>query len=317
MKQLVFMSCLCICMVASSQYTYKNLAVRFEPSAAELRNYTYENLRLYPIRARQSFTDTFHKVGKFMGLKEALAKRKVIITEQLGGATVNTLTIENVSDDTVMVMAGEVITGGKQNRIVGKDLILLPHSGKIDLSVFCVEAGRWENVSTGTNNFNGYYNVGSMELRKVVDKKQNQGAVWSKVDSINRKSNTMNSTKAYTAISQSADFNKKLAAYTTYFKDKMKNEKDVIGVVVVSGNKVLGCDMFATADLFNTNFENLLASYATDAILNGGPVVAQGNTVKVYMDKLLSNEEEQSSTIREKGKVFINDGKKMRVTSYE
>ncbi len=317
MKKLLLFCCACICLSAAAQYTYKNLEVNFAPSEKEQKNYTHQNLRLYPIKAKQSFTDTFRQVGQYMNLREALAKGKVIITEQLGGATVNTLTIENISADTVMIIAGEVITGGKQNRIVGKDLVLLPHSGKIDLSVFCVEAGRWENASTGTNQFSGYFNVGSMSLRKVVDQKQDQGQVWGHVSKINAANGTNSSTSTYTAINKSEDFTKKLKAYTDFFKEKFSTEQNVIGVVVVSGDKVLGCDMFATADLFKNNFENLLASYATDAIISGATVTATPATIKTYMDKLLSNEIEQSATIKEKGAVFINDGTKMRVSSYD
>lgn len=317
MKQLILISCLFLALAGSAQYTYKNLDVNFGYTETQLKNYTYENLRLYPIKAKQSFVDTVGRIGKYMSLKEALEKKKVIITEQLGGASVNTLTIENISNDTIMIMAGEVITGGKQNRIIGKDLILLPHSGKIDISVYCVEAGRWDSVSTGTNEFKGYFNVGSMGLRKVVDKKQNQGEVWAKVDSINYLNSTNSNTRTYTAINKSGEFTKKLKAYTDFFREKFSSEINVIGVVVVSGNKVLGCDMFASNDLFKNNFENLLASYATDAIISGSPVTATSQTVKSYMDKLLRSEAEQSSTIKEKGKVFINNGKKMRVTSYE
>ena len=317
MKQLILIGCLSLSLAGVAQYTYKNLDINFGYTEAQLKNYTHENLRLYPIKARQSFVDTFEHVGKYMSLKVALEKKKVIITEQLGGATVNTLTIENVSADTIMVMAGEVITGGKQNRIIGKDIILLPHSGKIDISVYCVEAGRWETVSTGSSRFSGYFNVGSMGLRKVVDKKQNQGDVWAKVDSINSLNSTSSNTRTYTAINKSEDFTKKLKAYKDFFKEKFSTEKNVVGVVVVSGNKVLGCDMFATSDLFKNNLENLLASYATDAIISGSAVTATPQTVKSYMDKLLRNEEDQSATIKEKGKVFTNNGKKMRVTSYE
>jgi hypothetical protein len=317
MKLLLFICGLLLSATVFSQYTYSNLDVKFNLNENEQKNYTYQNLRLYPIKAKASFTDTFKTIGKYMNLKEALAKGKVVITEQLGGAQVNTLTIENISNDTVMILSGEVITGGKQNRIIGKDLILLPKSGKIDLSVFCVEAGRWENVSTGTNNFNGYYNVGSLSLRKTVDKSENQSAVWSKVDSINAANSTGSRTKTYTAINNSKDFTNKLNAYTVFFKEKFTNEKDVIGVIVVSGNKVLGCDMFATSDLFKKNFENLLASYATEAIISGSTVTANADIVKKYMDKLLNDEVTQSSTIKEKGKVFVNKGKKMRVSSYE
>jgi hypothetical protein len=317
MKTLILFCSLCIAVCGFTQYTYTHLDVKFNLDETELKNYTYQNLRLYPVKARQSFTDSFRTVGKYMSLKEALAKGKVIITERLGGSTVNTLTIENISDDTVLVMSGEVITGGKQNRIIGKDLLLLPHSGKIDLSVYCVEAGRWENVSTGTNNFNGYFSVGSFGLRKTVDKAQDQSEVWKKVDDINKANNTSSRTKTYTAIVKSDNYNQQLKAYTDFFKNKFANEKNVIGVVVVSGDKVLGCDMFATPDLFNKNFENLLSSYVTEAIISGAPVTTSAETVKAYMDKLLRSETEQASTIKEKGKVFISNGKKMRVSSYD
>lgn len=317
MKKYIILAMLFCSVNGFSQYTYRNLEFNTDHTTAEVKNITYENLRLYPIKAKKSFTETFRTIGNYLSLKEALAKGKVIITEQLGGATVNQLTIENISDDTVMVMAGEVITGGKQNRIIGKDLILLPHSGKINLSVYCVEAGRWENTSTGTNQFSGYFNFGSMSLRKVVDKKQNQGEVWSHVDKLNAANRTSSNTKTYTAINKSPDFTKKLKAYTTYFKDKFSAEQNIIGVVVVSGDKVIGCDMFATTTLFKNNFENLLASYATDAIINGSIVSIDAQKVKQYMDKLLTSEEEQTNTLREKGKVFINNKNKVRVSSYE
>ena len=80
---------------------------------------------------------------------------------------------------------------------------------------------------------------------------------------------------------------------------------------------VLGCDMFATPDLFKKNFENLLASYATEAIISGSAVTANAETVKKYMDKLLKSETEQVTTLKEKGKAFISNDKKIRVSSYD
>jgi hypothetical protein len=317
MKSFIFFLTLCMAGSLQAQYTYAHLDVKYSFTETELKKYTYGNLRLYPVWAKQSFTDTFRTVGRYMNLKEALAKGKVIITEQLGGASVNTLTIENISADTVLIMAGEVITGGKQNRIIGKDILLMPKSGKIDLSVYCVEAGRWENVSTGTNQFNNYFSVGSLSLRKTVEKSADQGEVWKKVDDLNKANSTGSRTKTYTAITQSDKFNEQQKAYTGFFKNRFANEKNIIGVIVVSGDKVLGCDMFATPDLFRSNFENLLTSYVTEAIISGKTVTASPEKVKSYMDKLLRSEAEQAATIKEKGKVFTAGGKKMRVSSYD
>ena len=91
----------------------------------------------------------------------------------------------------------------------------------------------------------------------------------------------------------------------------------MIGVVIVTGNKVLGCDMFATHDLFARQFESLLHSYATEAILNGKPVSIKPETVKAYMDKLLNDEKTQLQTLKQKGSSFTEKGKKLRVSSFD
>jgi hypothetical protein len=303
-----------------SQYTYQHLQVNY-PEQEAIKNYTWENLRLYPVYAKESFKSTFKSIGKYMTLQDAIAKSKVKITEKSNSGTVNALTIENISNDTIIVITGDVVKGGKQDRIINSDLLLNPKSGKKDLPVFCVESGRWSSqsytASAAPAEFKGYYNKGAMSLRKVVEKEKDQSKVWSKVDEINSSNNTTNSTKTYTAISGSADFNKKLEKYMAFFKTKFSADPNVIGVVVVSGDKVLGCDMFATHDLFAQQYESLLHSYATEAILTGKPVTTTATTVKSYMDKLLSDEKTQQTTLKEKGNAFTEKGKKLRVSSFD
>lgn len=328
MKQILLAILLAQPFFCLSQYTYKNLQVHYLESDAATRNNTYENLRLYPIYAKPGFSKEFKSIGKYMGLQEALAKNKVRITEKSNSGTVNTLTIENISTDTIIVITGDVVKGGKQDRIINKDQVLQPKSGKKDLPVFCVESGRWSsgantqsstrsNAAQSPAEFKGYYNKGSMSLRKVVEKEKDQGKVWSKVDEINNNNKTSTATKTYTAISQSPDYIKRLEKYLAFFKNKFAADSTVIGVIVVSGNKVLGCDMFATHHLFVKQFESLLHSYATEAILNGKPVTATSALVKAYMDKVLNDEKIQEKTIKEKGNVFIEKGKKLRVSSFD
>lgn len=124
-------------------------------------------------------------------------------------------------------------------------------------------------------------------------------------------------TKTYTAISSSADYSKKLNAYLQFFKNKFVADSNVVGVVVVSGNKVLGCDMFATPALFKSQFQSLLHSYATEVIISGKPVIATAPVVKAYMDQLLGNETTQQSTLKQKGNAFVEKGKKLRVSSFD
>ena len=309
MRKLFLIAAICSSTICISQYKYSNLDVKFAAPEMELNQFTFKNLRLYPIRAKESFTQYFKDMGKYTTLKEAINKKKVVITEKGTGGSVNTLLMENVSNDTIYIMSGEVVKGGQQDRVIQQDFVLRPHSGKKDLSVFCVEHGRWTANGTGQQ-FSSYFNVSSVSLRKVIEKEKDQTKVWDKVSEINSSNGTTTASGTYTAIGQSKEFSEKLKQYQSFFKDKFNGDEKVIGVIVVSGNKVIGCDMFATNDLFRKNFENLLASYATEAIMHGTAVNITAVSVQQYMDKLLSSEKQQETTLDEKGNKFISNGKK-------
>jgi hypothetical protein len=316
-----------------AQYTYKNLDVNFLEKTSEATPYTYGHLRLYPVRAKESFRKEFNGLGKYMTLQEAVAKNKIKITESDIGGTVSNLKVENISKDTIIIITGDVIKGGKQDRIVNQDIVLAPSSGKKNLSVYCVEAGRWSSGSSRTdvevrNNARGYsssapaefktyHNKGSVSLRKVVEKEKDQSKVWSKVDELNAANKTENSTKTYTAMTESKDFSVKLGQYLKFFKNKFDKDSSVVGVLVVTGNKVIGCDLFATHNLFIKQYESLLHSYATEAIVSGKPVTITTAAVKAYADKLMASETAQQATLKEKGNSFTDKGKKLRVSSYD
>ena len=111
---------------------------------------TFQNLRLYPIYANRVFLNNRKNLGPYLMLKEAVDQGKVLVTEHIRDnqegrelqAEVNTLFIENVSSDTVIILNGETVEGGRQDRMIAQEVLLKPHSGKLDLSVFCVEHGR-------------------------------------------------------------------------------------------------------------------------------------------------------------------------------
>src|SRR5690242_14106619 len=63
------------------------------------------------------------------------------------GAQVNQLMLINNSKRPLLLLAGEIVSGGKQDRVIGKDRIVPAESDPIDLSVFCVEHGRWVATS--------------------------------------------------------------------------------------------------------------------------------------------------------------------------
>ena len=297
--------------IANAQYNKTNLTLEAATSQAK---YRYENLQLYPIRANAAFVSSNKGVGKFETLKNALEKKKVVVTESKK-EEVNNLFIENVSKDTVMILAGEVVQGGKQDRMVGQDVILYPNSGKKDLSVFCVEHGRWQPKESGKE-FKNYYSISSNEVRKAGAVKKDQSEVWSKVSETTTKHKANTSTGTLTALKESSDYSKELKKYTDYFENLIINENDVIGVMAVTGNTVLGCDMFATHELLTKHYQNLINSYATEAITTGKTVQLPYEKAYQYLDTIIDDERKQEVEVPKKGTLLKDGKKKIHISTF-
>jgi hypothetical protein len=82
-------------------------------------------------------------------LQEAMARKSVNVIET---GSVNELQIENTGTEDIFVQSGDIVKGGKQDRVLMVSLLLPPKSGKVGIASFCVEQGRWtargkENVA--------------------------------------------------------------------------------------------------------------------------------------------------------------------------
>jgi hypothetical protein len=84
------------------------------------------------------------EAGKVRGL---VRSRGDGISQAYQGDQVNTLVLVNNSKRPLLLLAGEIVTGGKQDRIIAKDRIVPAGAEPIDLSVFCIEHGRWTESS--------------------------------------------------------------------------------------------------------------------------------------------------------------------------
>ena len=116
------------------------------------------SLTVFPVVAPKSYA-----TDEFLTLDEGLRSGEVVVTEygNIRGllrrrttsamhhdtAEVNRLVLINNSKRPLVLLAGEIVTGGKQDRVIGKDRIVPAESDPVDLSVFCVEPGRWVATS--------------------------------------------------------------------------------------------------------------------------------------------------------------------------
>lgn len=307
MRSLTLLLLCSITTLLFGQYNKENLSVDFNRS----ETFTFEKLRIYPITANDAFRIAHKDLGEFTVLKDAIEKKKIMITELEGGGSVQTLFAENVSSDSIFVMAGEVVTGGKQDRVIAQDFVLAPGE-KRDLSAFCVEHGRW----SGGSNFDGYFNVSGVKVREAATKKKNQSEVWEKVAIVNSINAAETTTGSYQALKGSEKYQGELDKYLEHFQSAFDTDSRVIGVVVASGDKIVGCDLFATHDLFKNAYNSLLHSYVTEAVTSGSDVTVEDNEVEEYLNEILADESNQDEVIQEKGALFKYNDIKFHITTF-
>jgi hypothetical protein len=130
----------------------------------------------------------------YLTLDEGMAQRLVRVGEIADG-NVNALELRNRSDRPLFVMAGEVVLGGKQDRIIGKNTVIPPRTTQ-SVPVFCVEHGRWSGRRAG------FRAAGALVHTKLRTKAsfEDQGQVWTEVKDKNGKRRTDNATDTYRQV---------------------------------------------------------------------------------------------------------------------
>src|SRR2546428_10028195 len=119
----------------------------------DLEPMRHGNLTVFPVVAATS-----HDTRGFITLDEGLRSGEVVVTESgsvqplvrrrpirpipPGGAQVNQLVLENNSKRPLILLAGEIVTGGKQDRVIGQDRIVPTAGEPIVLGGFVVEPER-------------------------------------------------------------------------------------------------------------------------------------------------------------------------------
>ncbi len=242
-----------------------------EPPAPKYRisgPFTHENLTIFFLHG-----DDQIKGKKILTLDEALEQKKVVVHET---KNVQQLSIENVSTDEVFLQAGDIVKGGQQDRVIAYDMLVQPKSGKVALSSFCVEAGRWtkrggENVMQFSSSKNAI--VGN-DLKLAARAMKDQGGVWEKVGDTQKKlkDNLKAEVKAGaspTSLQLTLEHKKLLEAVQTHVKKLQGNldkQTDVIGYAVAINGKVNNADVYASADLFRKLWPKLLCCSAVEAV---------------------------------------------------
>jgi hypothetical protein len=270
------------------------------------------SLTVFPVVAPKSYP-----TGEFLTLDEGLRSGEVVVTEygnirgllrrhttpavQHDAAEVNRLVLINNSKQPLLLLAGEIVTGGKQDRVIGKDRIVPPESDPVDLSVFCVEPGRWVASSnhfgaSGTTYASGGGVGGgvaagtlmaqpSVRAKAMGDKNQNE--VWAEVRKQQQSmavevsaatpqvsADEIRSTSSYARVMENKDVKEKVDEVAKPIEQNYQNlikqlrDRKAVGVVVAVNGRIIWADVFASTELLERYWPKLVRSYASEAVVS-------------------------------------------------
>jgi len=194
-------------------------------------------------------------------LEEAQRAGELTISER-GRETVPELVVDNRGTSFVLLLAGEILLGGKQNRVLREDLLLPPLSGPRTVGVYCVEQGRW---SGDRREFEGKQSFAQPGLRGKVMEGADQRRVWQEVArSVAAAAPAAPSpTASYQHVYDQPEMQRHLAQVEERLH--APRTAGALGVAAFVNGQLSGIDLFGRADLFARHWPKLLRAYAVDA----------------------------------------------------
>lgn len=219
-------------------------------------------------------------------LQEAFEKKRVRVNET---GRVDLLTVDNLSGRELFIQSGDIVTGGRQDRVIISSLVLPPGAKDVPLAVFCVEHGRWTSRTADDDaGFVAADNaIPSATARTILAQATTEPApvdefggaslqqkMWD--EAANVQTNLGKNLHADAAdpasptslaLSLNVD---KLQAAEKGFVDALGpqglKDKDVVGFVVVVNGRVSKAEIYPSHELFRAMWDKELHAGAAEAI---------------------------------------------------
>jgi hypothetical protein len=193
-------------------------------------------------------------------MDDAIA-RGVLVVREKGSGSVPVVIVENTSrEQHIFLMTGEVLSGGKQTRTIRQDVVLAPGQ-EVELSVFCVEAHRWEGKEK--------LSTGRMLVPQSIQKELRRGAdqrrVWSEIARNNEALEAENATGSIELALKSNRVSDRLAEVRRAIVPRVP--EGTRGFIFVDRGRAVGAEFFGSERMARDLLPKLLDSYAVDCVL--------------------------------------------------
>jgi hypothetical protein len=230
--------------------------------------YTHDNLTLFLVHGPDRL-----KGKNYLTLQEALEQKKAVVHET---GDVNELSVENLSSDAdVYIQSGDIVKGGKQDRVLHYDLLIAPHSGRVPLASFCVESGRWRERGEESAAYfsSASSSLPAKEIKLATKYEQSQQKVWSRVaatrsrlrEKIGREIPTASESSLQLTL-EAPEVQQSIEPYLKKLASVADGQEDAIGLAYAVNGKLNSAEVYASPALFLKLWPKLLRASAVEAV---------------------------------------------------
>lgn len=275
--------------------------------------WTFNNLQLIPIRLSTDGIPLDYLPQDIMEFSKALQTGKISIKEihYMNGSDVTLLVVKNHSKKAILVNSGEIIAGGKQDRVIAETKLIPPGSEDTYLNVFCVEKGRWTKKEKGFK----YAGNADMDLRKKIDVSARQAEVWKEVDRQFKERMIESESWSYNQLYPKPTTSD--SAYLKFFIDKMKHsDSSFAGFIAVSGKRIIGCELFVSTSYTLKYYTQILTSFIHSLKRRDGEPSVSTNEIKSFSNQLFTNEDTQVKFLKGRGVAHKYQEKTFHIVVY-
>jgi len=246
--------------------------------------YTHKNLTIFLIHGKNETNKT-----NIITLPEALERKIFKVYET---SEVNELMVENISREfDVFIQSGDIVKGGKQDRVLGISIIIPARSGKVSIEAFCVESGRWEKrKNEDASQFSSSEErIVSKELKLAANDTRSQQEVWSKVAEAQKRlsdnvGGSVASPTSRTSLQLTLEDGKvaeNTAEYVRALSAATAGKSDVIGYAFAVNGQLNSADIYVSNALFKKLWPRMLKAAAVEAVSHSrGVRLAEGAKAK-------------------------------------
>ena len=202
--------------------------------------------------------------NNYLCFSEALKKDLVSVNEVNERGSIYYLKVSNKSNQKILVLGSEIITGNalKQDRVVDRTTLIAGNTTMM-LKVSCCEKNRWSQIVANNLSVSDTLFFSKGRLNNSIDiyekSKTDQFKIW---DNISEKLDDFK-IKSFTGSTEEIYQKRKKEIEDLLLSFKPKS--DSLGVAIAIGSRIISIDIFSDSNIFNIYFPRILRSVIIDS----------------------------------------------------